>query len=155
MAKPNFKAMTVDEALAYMERHRKEYIREAEDPAEGVEQYDVLIELVRHASLSPVGLPSYGFNYDDDPTAATTDQYGLRQMRFIDDLRASLIGGRIQDVREGILDGVPVCEFLYRDRTGRTKMIALVPRKVGNSVEDSFDANAYVTTPRPVKKDAL
>ena len=74
-------------------------------------------------------------------------------MKFIPDLRQALEGNRVLTLREGVYEGSAVCEILYEDPQGRVKMIALCPRKQGNSFEDSFDEAAYVTTPRPVKKE--
>lgn len=74
-------------------------------------------------------------------------------MTFIQDLRQALEGNRVLTLREGVHDGFIVCEIVYEDPQGRTKMVALCPRRQGNSFEDSFDDGAYVTTPRPIPKE--
>lgn len=61
---PDFEGMTQKEAVAYLHRHRDEFICGISD---GVEQFDCLVELIGTGSppMSPTRLPEHGFEFPE------------------------------------------------------------------------------------------
>ena len=55
--------MTKEEAVAWVanDDNAKEYIRGFDNPREGVEAYDTLLDLVQDGYVTPEELPEYGF----------------------------------------------------------------------------------------------
>jgi hypothetical protein len=54
----DFAAMTVEEALDYCEKHKREFIAEND-----VREYDCLVLLIELGDIKPDDLPSYGMDY--------------------------------------------------------------------------------------------
>lgn len=69
---PDFETMTQKEAVAYLHRHRDEFIRGFDDISDGIEQFDCLVVLIETGSppMSPTRLPEHGFEFPEQRPAA-------------------------------------------------------------------------------------
>lgn len=60
---PNFKEMTIEEAVDYCYEHQDKYVREYDTVSEGMEQFECLIVILESGTIAPEELPVYGMKY--------------------------------------------------------------------------------------------
>ena len=58
-----FADMTKEEAIAYCETHKDQYIRDFDSISEGIRQYECLIAILNWGTIQPAELPDYGMDY--------------------------------------------------------------------------------------------
>jgi len=52
-----------EEAIAYCEEHRDEYIRDSDSVDEGIRQYDCLIVILEDGTIKPNEIAAYRMNF--------------------------------------------------------------------------------------------